>query len=101
VTRIAPIRWSRAKRRWWLTPSTAAHDRGGKFAAYRMLASLQEVMLVDLDTRRTDVYRKNDAGLWVLHPFGPNDAVTLASVDLSIPFDQLFAEVDELPPPGG
>jgi Uma2 family endonuclease len=84
-----------------LSPSTAAHDRGSKFASYRMLPSLSEYVLVDLDTRRTDVYRKNDAGLWVLHPFGPNEAVTLASVDLSIPFDQLFAEVDELSPPGG
>jgi Uma2 family endonuclease len=84
-----------------LSPSTAAHDRGSKFASYRMLASLSEYVLVDLDTRRTDVYRKNDAGLWVLHPFGPNEAVTLASVDLSIPLDQLFAEVDDLPPPGG
>ncbi len=43
----------------------------------------------------TCVYRRNDAGLWVLHPFGPGEAVTLASVDLSIAFDQLFAEVDD------
>lgn len=32
-----------------LSPSTAAHDRGGKFADYRMLPSLQEFMLVDID----------------------------------------------------
>lgn len=84
-----------------LSPSTAAHDRGDKFASYRMLASLSEYVLVDLDTRCTDVYRKNEVGLWVLHPFAPNEAVTLVSVDLPIPFDQLFAEVDDLPPPDG
>ncbi len=77
-----------------LSPSTAAYDRGDKFVSYRQIASLREYVLVDLDTRRTDVYRKGDEGLWVLHPFGPVDAVTLASVDLVMTADQLFAEID-------
>ena len=52
-----------------LSPSTAAYDRGEKFSRYRQLASLQEYVLVDTDTRATDVFRKRSDGLWVLHPF--------------------------------
>jgi Uma2 family endonuclease len=78
-----------------LSPSTAAYDRGEKFAHYRQIASLQEYLLVDLDSRRSDVYRKGADGLWVLHPHDPGQAVVLASVALTLPAEQLFAEVDD------
>jgi len=77
-----------------LSPSSAAYDRGEKFARYRLLPSLREYMVVDIDSRRTDVYRKGVDGLWVLHPFDPGAAVDLASVDLQLPAERLFAEVD-------
>jgi Uma2 family endonuclease len=51
-----------------LSPSTAAFDRGDKFADYRQLASLEEYVLVDLDATTIDTYRKGADGLWVLHP---------------------------------
>lgn len=77
-----------------LSPSTAAYDRGGKFSAYRQLASLQEYVLIDTDTRATDVYRKGADGLWVLHPFVRDDGVELSSVALTIPAAVLFDELD-------
>ncbi len=77
-----------------LSPGTAAYDRGEKFAHYRRVESLQEYMLVDIDTRRTDVYRKGTDGLWVLHPLDAGHTVHLASVALEIPADVLFAEVE-------
>ena len=76
-----------------LSPSTAAYDRGLKFGYYRTLPSLQEYVLVDLDTRATDCYRKGADGLWVLHPFANGQTVELASVALQISAEQLFAEV--------
>jgi Uma2 family endonuclease len=78
-----------------LSPSTAAFDRGLKFSRYRSLPSLEEYLLIDLDTRCTDVYRKGADGLWVLHPFARDDVVTLASVALTLPAAQLFAEVQD------
>ena len=78
-----------------LSPSTAAYDRGVKFSHYRSLASLQEYLLIDLDTRSTDCYRKGADGLWVLHPFARGEPVSLASVALELRADQLFAEVPE------
>ncbi len=78
-----------------LSPSTAAYDRGLKFGLYRALPSLQEYVLVDIDTRSTDCYRKGADGLWVLHPFAKGELVLLASVGLEITATQLFAEVSE------
>ena len=76
-----------------LSPSTAAYDRGLKFGFYRALPSLQEYVLVDLDTRATDCYRKGADGLWVLHPFASGETVALASVALEISAAQMFVEV--------
>lgn len=78
-----------------LSPSTAAYDRGLKFSHYRRLSSLEEYVLIDLDTRTSDVYRKGADGLWVLHPFAQGEAVSLASVALSLSPEQLFADVLE------
>ena len=78
-----------------LSPTTAAYDRGVKFGHYRTLPSLEEYLLVDLDTRITDCYRKGADGLWVLHPFARGEAVELASVALTVTATQLFAEVAE------
>ena len=79
-----------------LSPSTAAYDRGLKFSHYRRLASLEEYVLIDLDSRSTDCYRKGADGLWVLHPFARGEPVSLASVALELSADQLFAEVPEV-----
>ena len=76
-----------------LSPSTAAYDRGLKFSHYRSLPSLEEYVLIDLDTRATDCYRKGLDGLWVLHPFDRGQVVSLASVALSMTAEQLFADV--------
>ena len=79
-----------------LSPSTAAYDRGLKFSHYRSLPSLEEYVLIDLDTRSTDCYRKGADGLWVLHPFARGEAVELASVALELTVAQLFADVLEI-----
>ena len=78
-----------------LSPTTAAYDRGLKFGHYRTLPSLEEYLMVDLDTRATDCYRKGADGLWVLHPFARGEVVALASVALTLTAAQLFAEVAE------
>ena len=78
-----------------LSPSTAAYDRGLKFSHYRTLDSLQEYVLIDLDSRRVDCYRLGTDGLWVLHPVAPGETLVLASVALEIDAAQLFADVLE------
>lgn len=64
-----------------LSPSTAAFDRGNKFAHYRLLDSLQEYVLIDTETPRVEVFRRNAANRWELYPSTGLDAsVELASV---------------------
>ncbi len=76
-----------------LSPSTAAYDRGIKFSHYRNLLSLQEYVLIDIDTRTVDGYTLGTDGLWVLHPFAAGQTVVLASVALEVTAAQMFAEV--------
>ena len=40
---------------------------------------------------------KGDDGLWVLHPFEPGQAVSLASVAIEIGAEALWAEVPAAP----
>ena len=77
-----------------LSASTAAFDRGDKFAAYRQLPSLAEMLLVDVDRRRCDLYCKGADGLWVLHPSDPGHGVHLASVELDIAGSDLWADIE-------
>jgi Uma2 family endonuclease len=56
-------------------PSTAAYDRGLKFSHDRSLSSLEEYVLIDPDTRTSDVHSKGAGGLWVLHPLRSKSAI--------------------------
>ena len=78
------------------SPSTSGYDAGPKFAAYRQLPSLQEYLLVDVDRQRCDLFRKGADGLWVLHPSEPGQAVHLACVDLTVPPEALWADLEPL-----
>lgn len=78
-----------------LSDSTAAYDRGGKFAAYRRLASLQEYLLVDIDARRLELFRREPVG-WVLHePEGEGDAarLPLTSIGLELSAADAFGDL--------
>ena len=78
-----------------LSPSTAAYDAGAKFAHYRSIASLQEYLLVDIERRSADLFRKTTEGQWMLLPFALTDSLHLASVDLRTPVTTLFADLEE------
>jgi Uma2 family endonuclease len=78
-----------------LSDSTAAFDRGAKFAAYRRLASLQEYLLVDVEARRLELFRREPVG-WVLHePEGEADAaiLRLASIGLDLTAQDTFGDL--------
>ena len=78
-----------------LSASTAAYDRGDKFASYRQLPSLVEYLLVDVDSRRCDLFRKRESdGLWVLYPTDTQHTLHLASVDLAIGAEALWADLE-------
>jgi Uma2 family endonuclease len=77
-----------------LSPSTAGYDRGDKFAAYRKLPGLREYVLIDADRKRIECFRRGEDALWVLHEPGPDQSLTLQSVDLRIAGEDVFRRVD-------
>lgn len=77
-----------------LSESTAAFDRGSKFASYRKLESLREYVLIDPDTMNVDCFRLDVAsGHWVLYPFAAGETVELASIGFSAPIESLYENV--------
>ena len=81
-----------------LSESTEAYDRGDKFAAYRQLPSLREVLFIDIRRRAVDLYRIGDDGLWVLHPLLAGDALVLQSLGLTLAVEVLFDDLEDEPP---
>jgi Uma2 family endonuclease len=86
-----------------LSPSSEGYDRGGKFASYRTLPDLEEYLLIDMDSRTVDLFRRTPEDLWVLHPLQQDDFLTLHSLDVSFPVAVLFDDLEddaepELPP---
>lgn len=50
-------------------------------------------MLVAQDPPRIEVFRKNEAGLWVVaSEAGPGEVATLASIDCALPVDAIYAD---------
>lgn len=81
-----------------LSPATADFDRGAKFAACRLIDTLEEYVLIDVDARRVELFRRNAAGRWELYEFGGSQSVEFASVGLSLGPEVLYENVE--PEPG-
>ena len=77
-----------------LSESTAAFDRGEKFAAYRTLPSLQEYVLVDIPSRRVESFRRTADHDWLFHEHRPDlGDCHFPALGASIPFDEIFENV--------
>lgn len=80
-----------------LSESTAAYDRGDKFAFYRELPELREYVLVDTASVAIDVFRRSDDGVWqILRRLGKGDVLRLESVGLELPVDVIYADSEAL-----
>ncbi len=76
-----------------LSDSTAAYDRGLKFAAYRQLPSLAEYVLIAPERKSVEVFRRNPEHLFVLHDFTGLALVEFQSIAASVPLSQIFENV--------
>ena len=80
-----------------LSPSTEGHDRGDKFAAYRLLPSLQTVLFVAQGQPHIEAFSRNADGSWTLHEASGLDAqLTCPTAERSfvVTLAELYAEVD-------
>ncbi|MBL8414498.1 MAG: Uma2 family endonuclease [Propionivibrio sp.] len=78
-----------------LSDSSAAFDRGVKFAAYRKLESLLDYVLIDVTAQHIEVFRRNPENHWVLYEYGPGDSLELASLSLKLDVGELLDDTLE------
>lgn len=76
-----------------MSPGTEAYDRGGKFALYRRLDSLQEYVLLGSETKTVEVFRRDQVGQWMFTPYVENDELMLTSVGLTISINDIYEDV--------
>jgi len=75
-----------------LSESTAAYDRGDKFASYRLIDSLEEYALIDPDRRRVEVYRRLPEGDWLLAASESERGLILKSLGFEAALDAVFED---------
>jgi Uma2 family endonuclease len=75
-----------------LSPTTAAFDRGEKFADYRTCETLEEYVLINQQRVSVECFRRNSDGLWVLYPYSQGQEVQLASVNFSCPIEHIYED---------
>lgn len=80
-----------------LSPNTEAYDRGGKFAQYRRIESLQEYVLISSDRASVEIFRLNEKGKWELTPYTQGQEIHLDSIDLWFPIERLYDDIDLVP----
>jgi len=76
-----------------LSNSTAAFDRGAKFAHYRQLDSLLEYGLIEPERPSVDIFRRNAEGGWVLDPAAEGGELVFTSVDFRCPLTAVYEDV--------
>lgn len=74
-----------------LSPSTAAYDRGKKFASYRKIASLQHVVFIDPEVSSVDHFQR-DGDRWTLLPSDAH-SIAFAEIECQIEKADIFAGV--------
>ncbi|MGC8509050.1 MAG: Uma2 family endonuclease [Thiomonas sp.] len=80
-----------------LSPSTEGHDRGDKFAAYRLLPGLQAVVFVAQDKPHVEAFTRSPQGVWTLHEASGLDATLPCATsegDFLFALTEIYAEVD-------
>jgi Uma2 family endonuclease len=76
-----------------LSATTAAFDRGQKFAIYRQLPSLREYVLIEQDRMSVECLHRDEQNRWVLQAYGPGDRVELSSLDFGTAIETLYEDV--------
>lgn len=74
-----------------LSPSTAAYDRGKKFASYRKIALLQHVVFIDPEVNSIDHFQR-DGDRWTLLP-SSDSSLHFAEIECQIETADIFAGV--------
>jgi Uma2 family endonuclease len=73
-----------------LSPATEIIDRREKRLAYQRLDSLQEYVLAAQDSRRIEVYRRSNPGVWEVEIYEGNENAVLRSLNVSLSLARIY-----------
>ncbi|MBN3946572.1 MAG: Uma2 family endonuclease [Nostoc sp. NMS7] len=78
-----------------LSKSTRSYDRDEKFAAYRIIPSFQEYILIDQYKNHVEQYSKTDGKKWLFSEYEEeNSILILSSIQFQIPLSDIYDKVD-------
>lgn len=81
-----------------LSPSTESYDRGGKFALYRNIPSLQEYILVSSEERKMESFhRAGEDWVFRVSTDRPGATFRLQSMDIDLSLDAIYEKVEFSP----
>jgi Uma2 family endonuclease len=78
-----------------LSPSTQRYDRGEKSFHYRQIPTMRDIVLIDIASRTTEIYRRQDASNWTLAQSARGEPIRLDSIGLILAAEEVFADVDD------
>ena len=72
-----------------LSPGTKAHDRGIKADLYQNISTVQEILFIDTQVMRVQLYRR-ETNYWTMHNFTHDDAIELTSLGVQSSVAELY-----------
>ena len=77
-----------------LSPGTEAWDRGGKWAQFQRLPSLQEYVLLSQEAMIAERFTRQAGGEWLYgRAEGPDAALVSAALDVSVPLPDVYERI--------
>lgn len=72
-----------------LSPGTKAHDRGIKSELYQDIPTVQEILFIDTQVMRIQLYRR-ETDYWTMRSFTQSDMIELTSVDVHFSVAEVY-----------
>lgn len=82
-----------------LSPSTTDWDLGGKFRHYTQIPALREVLYISPEDRAIELRTRQADGSWLLRKLDAGQPIVLASLQIELTFEQVFAKLEGLEEP--
>ncbi|MDQ2904643.1 MAG: Uma2 family endonuclease [Ktedonobacteraceae bacterium] len=76
-----------------LSPGTEHIDRLEKLPVYKAYPTIQDILLVDARKRFVEHYHRVGPSSWMNHMLGPGDTITLGSLQVALPVDEIYRKV--------
>lgn len=72
-----------------LSPGTKARDRGIKADQYQSISTVQEILFIDTQVMRIQLYRR-EPHFWAMYNFTQDDTVELTSLNSQFPVTEVY-----------